>query len=110
MKTFGALALMGLLLVAAPAFAQIGNDQPLSPGDTNGTQKEVSTVGNITAIDLADGTMTLDNGMQFKLAPSLQYTSTPRVGDEVEVIYDQEGSQYVAHSVDSGFAGQSHND
>ena len=105
MKKFGGLALMALLLVAAPAFAQ---DQAQSADNNNGSQAEMSTVGTITEIDLADGTLTLDNGMQFKLAPSFQFTSAPRLGDQVEVIYDQEGSQNVAHSVDSGFYGQSH--
>jgi len=48
-------------------------------------QKEVLEAGRITEIDLATGTVTLDTGTQFTLAPSLQYTSCPALGQEVTV-------------------------
>jgi hypothetical protein len=44
--------------------------------------------------------------MQFTLAPSFQFTSAPALGQEVEVIYEAQGGQNVAHSVDAGFEGQ----
>jgi hypothetical protein len=62
------------------------------------------TQGRITTIDLADGTVTLDNGMQFTLAPSLQFTSFPALGQEVQVTYEEHDGKNVAQIIDVGGA------
>lgn len=108
MKKLGGVALV-LVLLMAPAvrvMAQATTDTGTSTENV-APQMEMSTIGTITEVDLANGTMTLDNGMEFKLAPSFQYTSAPAVGQNVEVIYDEQGSQKTAHSVDVGFEGPS---
>ena len=83
MKNFAIATAMGVLLIAASAFAQTAS-QPSEPGtitmgETGHSQNQKLSEGKITTIDLADGTVTLDNGMQFTLAPSLQFTSSPRL-------------------------------
>ena len=93
-------ALAALLLMGTFAYAQMQ--------DQTGPQKEMSVVGKITDFDLARGRLTLDNGFQFSLAPSFEFTSSPAVGQKVEVIYDEQGGQKVAHSIDQSFEGQSH--
>ena len=49
--------------------------------------------------------MTLDNGTQFTLAPSLQFTSFPAVGQDVEVLYGEQGGKRVARSIDQSVRG-----
>jgi hypothetical protein len=68
--------------------------------------KEESVVGKITELDLPHKTLALDNGMEFMLAPSFEFTSDPALGQEVEVIYEEQGAQKIAHSVDVGFEGR----
>jgi len=68
----------------------------------------MSVTGKITELDLAGGTVTLDNGTQFTLATSFQFTSFPAVGQDVEVLYDEQGGKQVARSIDqSGRGGNS---
>lgn len=67
MRTLPAIATIVILLAAAPAFAQVIH------------QTETVTLGGITAVDLQRGALTLDTGMQFTLAPFLQYTTTPAI-------------------------------
>jgi hypothetical protein len=98
MRKLTAVAMAAFLLVTAPAFAQMQNPS---------AQSQMSLTGKISSIDLAQGTLTLDNGYQFTLAPNFQYTSFPMVGQEVEVIYDERGGQKVAHSIDQASQGKS---
>lgn len=79
------IAMIGLLLTAAPALAQ---------------QKEMVTLGRITAVDLQRGTLALDTGVQFTLAPSLQYTIAPAINQEVQVTYSEQGGQKIARIID----------
>jgi len=58
------------------------------------------TSGKITAVDLQRGTLALDTGVQFTLAPSLQYTTTPALNQEVQVTYSEQGGQKVARIID----------
>jgi len=77
-----------VLLAAAPAFAQVVH------------QTETVALGKITALDLQRGTLTLDTGAQFTLAPSLQYTGTLAINKEVQVTYSEQGAQKVARVID----------
>jgi len=100
---------MALLLAGTPAVAQVAA-QPLEPGYVNMPeggvrQTEMSVTGKIAEIDLAGGTVTLDNGMEVTLAPSLQFTSFPAVGQDVEVLYDEQGGKQVARSIDQSVRG-----
>jgi opacity protein-like surface antigen len=108
MKSFTAAAAVAVLLMATPAFAQT-TSQPSEPGtitmtETGHQQTQMTAGGRITDIDLSNGTVTLDNGMQFTLAPSLQYTSFPALGQEVQVTYGEDGGQKVARIIDLGGA------
>ena len=107
MNKLSMITLLGLLLAATPAVAQLA-DAPgqLSPMPENGYQQtELSTLGTITAVDLAHGTLTLDTGAQFTLAPSIEYTSFPALGQAVQVTYGEQGGQQVAHIIDLGAGG-----
>ena len=110
MSKFTLAALAALLLMATSAYAQMADQagQPGSMPENGYHQAEISVVGKITDFNLSRGTLTLDDGMQFTLAPSFEYTSFPAIGEQVEVIYDVEGGQKVAHSIDAGFEGHSH--
>lgn len=106
MKKFTGTALLAALLFAVPAFAQM-TDSPSTPGnmpESGYHQKEMLATGRITEIDLAKGTVTLDTGTEFTLSPSLQYTSFPAPGQEVQVTYSEEGGQKVARIIDVGGA------
>jgi hypothetical protein len=109
MKTSRTVVVLALLLAGTPAFAQT-TAQPTEPGTINMPeggvhQTEMTVMGKITELDLAGGTVTLDNGTQFTLAPSLQFTSAPAVGQDVEVQYDEQGGQRVARSIDQSVRG-----
>ena len=109
MKTSRLVVVVVLLLAGTPAFAQT-TAQPAEPGTINmpesGVQQAGMTVlGKITELDLAAGTVTLDNGTQFTLAPSLQFTSFPALGQDVEVQYDEQGGRRVARSIDQSVRG-----
>jgi len=109
MKTSRMVVVVALLLAGTPAFAQMATE-PVQPGNMpegGYHQTEMSVTGKITELDLAAGTVTLDNGTQFTLAPSLQFTSAPAVGQEVEVQYGERGGQRVAHSIDQSVRGGS---
>ncbi len=104
MTKFTGAILLAVLLLTAPAFAQMAN-----PPSTTGNmpesgyhQKEMLATGRITEIDLGKGTVTLDTGTEFTLSPSLQYTSFPALGQEVQVTYSEEGGQKVARIIDVG--------
>jgi hypothetical protein len=88
MNKLSMITLLGLLLAVTPAVAQA------SP------QTEMATTGKITAIDLQRGTLALDTGVQFTLAPTLQYTTAPAVNQEVQVTYSEQHGQKVAHIID----------
>ncbi len=77
-----------LLLAAAPALAQAAH------------QTEMVTLGRITAVDLQRGTLSLDTGARFTLAPSLQYTATPAINQEVQVTYSEQGGEKIARIID----------
>jgi hypothetical protein len=104
MNKLSMITLLGLLLAATPAIAQMA-DSPMQLGNMpeNGYhQTELSTMGRITAVDLASGTLALDTGEQFKLAPSFEFTSAPALGQEVQVTYGEQGGQKIAHIIDVG--------
>ena len=88
MNTLRVITMMVLLLAAAPASAQWVH------------QTETVALGRITAVDLQRGTLTLDTGAQFTLAPSLQYTTTPAINQEVQVTYSEQDGQKVARIID----------
>jgi hypothetical protein len=103
------VVVVALLLAGTPAFAQTAA-QPAERGNMpegGYHQTEMSVTGKITELDLAAGTVTIDNGTQFTLAPSLQFTSAPAVGQDVEVLYDERGGQRVARSIDQAVRGGS---
>ena len=88
MNKLPVITMMVFLLAAAPAAAQWVH------------QTETVALGRITAVDLQRGTLTLDTGVQFTLAPSLQYTTTPAINQEVQVTYGEQGGQKVARIID----------
>ena len=109
MTTSKIVLVVALLLAGTPAFARM-SEQVADPGTINmpesGVQQtEVTVTGKITELDLAGGTVTLDNGAQFTLAPSLQFTSAPAIGQDVEVMYDEQGGQRVVRSIDQSVKG-----
>ena len=109
MKASRLLVVVALLLTGTPAFAQTATE-PVQPGNMpegGYHQTEMTITGKISELDLAAGTVTLDNGTQFTLAPSLQFTSFPAVGQDVEVQYDERGGQRVARSIDQSVRGGS---
>jgi hypothetical protein len=107
MKTSRMVVVVAVLLAGTPAFAQM-TAEPVQPGnmpDGGYHQTGMTAMGKITELDLAAGTVTLDNGTQFTLAPSLQFTSAPALGQDVEVQYDEQGGQRVARSIDQSVRG-----
>ena len=82
------IAMMVLFLAAAPAFAQWVQ------------QDEMVALGKITSVSLERGTLTLDTGAHFTLAPSLQYTTTPTINQEVQVTYNERDGKKVARIID----------
>jgi len=101
MKKFALVALAAIALMAAPAYAQMqAADQTSTPSMS---QSELTVGGKITGIDLSQGTLTLDNGMQFTLPPSFQFTSFPEVGQDVQVTYGhQQDGRDVVQIIDVG--------
>jgi hypothetical protein len=109
MTTSRVVLVMAVLLIGIPAFAQTAAN-PGEPGFINMPeggvhQTQMAVQGKITELDLAGGTVTLDNGTQFTLAPSLQFTSFPALGQDVEVVYDEQGGTRVARSIDQSVRG-----
>ena len=104
MNKLSMMIFMGLLLAATPAFAQTADSagQPGTMPENGYHQTELSTMGKITAVDLANGSLTLDTGMEFRLAPAFEFTSAPALGQDVQVTYDEQGGQKVAHIIDVG--------
>ena len=102
MKKLTGAAVLGVLLVTTPAFAQVTSPPSASGNmpETGAHQKEMLEAGRITEIDLANGTVTLDTGTQFGLAPSLQYTSFPALGQEVAVTYSEQDGKKVARVIE----------
>lgn len=79
LKTFAVA--VSILLLGTVAFAGAG---------------DMVSTGKIKTIDMAKNTMSLENGMEFKLAEKLQYTSFPQVGQEVLVTYEERDGNKVA--------------
>jgi hypothetical protein len=104
MNKVSMITLLGLLLAATPAVAQMADTsgQPGNMLENAYHQTGMSTMGRIAAVDLANGTLTLDTGYQFKLAPNFEFTSAPALGQDVQVIYDEQGGQKVAHDIELG--------
>lgn len=111
MKKLAVVTMVASLMAATSAYAQMTSPSPepgtVTKSDSGFQQTRMATVGKITAIDLAEGTLTLDDGTQFTLPPSFQFTSFPALGEQVEVVYEEQGGQKVARSIDAGWAGQS---
>ncbi len=70
--------------------------------DSGAHQTGMTVMGKISSIDLSQGTLTLDNGMQFTLPQNFQFTSFPGVGQDVAVTYDMQGGQSVLRIIDQG--------
>jgi hypothetical protein len=101
MKKFALVALAAIALMAAPAYAQMQAADQTSTGSMH--QSEMTVVGKIASIDFSQGTLTLDNGMQFTLPQSFQYTSFPEIGQDVQVTYDhQQDGHDVVQVIDVG--------
>jgi hypothetical protein len=103
MKTLAFVALVALLTAGAPAYAQMA-----IPDQSKGIatpMTETTVDGVITGIDLANRTLTLQDGERFTLPQSVAETSTPEVGEQVEVTYDVEGGQNVVREIGMGFGG-----
>ena len=114
MKKATVVTVLAVLLSTTTAFAQMAgqSSEPgtLTMGESGYHQKEMLTSGRITEIDLANGTVTLDTGTQFTLAPSLQYTSFPALGREVQVTYNEQDGKKVARGIDVEATGGSRGD
>jgi len=101
------VALAALVLMVAPAYAQVQAQdqtagQSMAMPDNGASQTEMTVTGRVASIDLSQGTLTLDNGMQFTLAPNFEFTSFPAVGQDVAVTYDTQGGHNVLHMIDVG--------
>jgi hypothetical protein len=110
MRKFALVAMVVLLAAATSASAQMA-DQP-EPGTItmteNGAHQEaVSVVGKIKEIDLTNRVLTLDDGTQFTLPDSLEYSSFPRTGDQVDVTYGEQGMQKTVRWIDVQAGGNS---
>lgn len=109
-KTVFAVLAAGFLigaLMAAPAYAQVQAQdqtagQSMAMPDNGASQTEMTVTGRIASLDLSQGTLTLDSGMQFTLPQSFEYTSFPAVGQDVAVTYDMQGGHNVLHMIDVG--------
>ena len=101
MKKFALVALAAIVFMAAPAYAQM---QAADQTSTQSMQQTEMTVGGkIASIDFSQGTLTLDNGTQFTLPQSFQFTSFPEVGQDVEVTYShQQDGHDVIQVIDVG--------
>ena len=111
MRKFVVVAMVVLLATATTAYSQMA-DQP-APGtitmSENGVhQAETTVVGKIKEIDLANRMLTLDDGTQFMLPGTLEYSSFPRTGDQVEVTFDEQGGQKAVRWIDVENGGNSH--
>jgi hypothetical protein len=103
MKTLAFVALVALLMAGAPAYAQMAIPDQLQGAATAMTERTVD--GVITDIDLVNRTLTLQDGERFTLPPSVAETSTPEIGEQVEITYVVEGGQNVVREIDMGFGG-----
>jgi len=99
MQKLTMVAAVAALMLATLAFAQ---NQPGTMQMSDDIHQARLTSGKITEVDLGRGTLTLDTGMQFTIAPNFEFTSAPAVGQDVEVTYDEQNGQKVAHSIDVG--------
>jgi hypothetical protein len=71
-------------------------------------QAELTVDGKITDLDFAHRTLTLDDGEQFALPESLEYTSLPRIGQAVEVTFAEQNGHKVVRWIDLDDTGHSH--
>jgi hypothetical protein len=103
MQKLTGATVLAALLVATPVFAQMANEPgTITMNESGYQQKEILASGRITEIDLANGTVTLDNGLHFTLSPALQYTSFPALGQDVQVTYSEQNGQNVARIIEVG--------
>lgn len=108
MKKIVYVAVVALLMAGGSAYAQSAwPDQYGSPTSGMGSdpskfeQKMVTIEGEIKSIDLSDHTLTLQDGTQFKLPTTFEYTSLPVTGEHVQVTYDDEGGQKVVSQIEN---------
>ena len=111
MRKVTLVVLTAVVLFAPAAYAQM-LEQTSQPGSeqlsTDGSgQSMVAVEGKIKVVDLSQGTLTLEDGTQFTLPPSFQYTSFPAIGDQVQVRYAREGDQKVIRAIDITTGGDS---
>lgn len=106
MKNFGVVALVVVLGMTTPVYAQMqgepGQSGMTTLGESEASQDWAVVMGRITELDLARGTVTLDNGMEFALPLSFQFTSFPAIGQEVVVSYVEEGGRPTVRSIEIG--------
>ncbi len=104
MKSYGAIALIAILAMATPGYPQTESQMKDSASPDLSDEisvQEVNTIrGRISEVDLANGTLTLDDGRMLALPPSFMYTSFPAVGQEVEVYFFEDGGHQVVHSIE----------
>jgi hypothetical protein len=65
--------------------------------------------GTITNLDFAHRTLTLNDGESFTLPASLEYSSLPAIGQEVEVTFAEQNGQNVVRWIDLDDTADSHN-
>jgi hypothetical protein len=111
MRKVTLVVLTAAVLFAPAAYAQM-MEQTSQPGSeqmsTDGSgQSMVAVEGKIKVVDLSRGTLTLEDGTQFTLPPSFQYTSFPAIGEQVQVTYAREGEQKVIRAIDITTGGDS---
>lgn len=106
MEKFTGATVLAILLLTTPVFAQmVGDPGTMTMNESGYHQTEVLATGRITELDLSKGTVTLDTGMQFSLSPTLQYTSFPALGEDVQITYVpqvDENDANVARIIDVG--------
>jgi uncharacterized protein DUF1344 len=103
MKAFALFAMVALLLAGTSVYAQMAIPDQSANSATPMTQNTID--GVIADVDVANQTLTLQDGEQFTLPPAVAETSAPQIGQQVEVTYDEEGGQKVVRRIDVGFGG-----
>jgi len=72
-------------------------------------QAALMVTGTITNLDFAHRTLTLNDGESFTLPASLEYSSLPAIGQEVEVTFAEQNGQNVVRWIDLDDTADSHN-
>ena len=73
-----------------------------------GQQGDLTATGKITNLDFAHRTLALDDGKQFTLPASLEYSNFPTIGEPVEVTFSEQNGQKVVRWIDLDDTADSH--